>query len=136
MTTPMTGGCLCGAVRYELSVPPAMQAICHCSHCQRQAGSAFSTLIGVPDAAVTITTGQPKSYMDHGESGKVVERQFCETCGSPLFSLVEVAPGMTFIKSGTLDDTSFFKPTVQLWTRSKQCWVDLGVVPAFATNPG
>jgi hypothetical protein len=136
MTTPMTGGCLCGAVRYEISGEPVMQAICHCSHCQRQAGSAFSTIVGVPEDKVTITAGSPKSYIDHGESGKTVERQFCGTCGSPLFSLVEVAPGLTFVKSGTLDDPSFFKPAVQVWARSKQDWVDLGAVPAFATNPG
>ncbi len=136
MTTPMTGGCLCGAVRYEVNSEPAMQAVCHCSHCQRQAGSAFSTIVGVPEAAVKLTAGTPKSYIDHGESGKAVERQFCGNCGSPLFSLVEVMPGMTFIKSGTLDDTSFFQPTVHVWARSKQAWVDTGTVPVFATNPG
>jgi hypothetical protein len=136
MTDTKTGGCLCGAVRYEFSGDPAMQAVCHCSHCQKQAGSAFSTIIGVPDANVTVTQGATKSYIDHGESGKTVERQFCGTCGSPLFSLVEVMPGMTFIKTGTLDDTSFFKPAVHVWAKSKQDWVDTGTVPAFATNPG
>jgi hypothetical protein len=136
MSTPMTGGCLCGAVRYEISGEPAMQAICHCSHCQKQAGSAFSTIVGVPEAALTITAGAPTSYLDHGESGKAVERQFCETCGSPLFSIVEGAPGMTFVKSGTLDDSSFFQPTMQFWTRSKQNWVDIGDVAAFEANPG
>lgn len=136
MTIAKTGGCLCGAVRYELNAEPAMQAVCHCSHCQRQAGSAFSTIVGVPEGAVTVTAGAPKSYIDHGESGKVVERRFCGDCGSPLFSLVAVAPGMTFVKSGTLDDTSFFQPTMHLWTRSKQDWVDTGTVRAFDTNPG
>jgi hypothetical protein len=136
MSAPMTGGCLCGAVRYEVSGELAMQAVCHCSHCQKQAGSAFSTLIGVPEGQVTITAGKPKSYIDHGESGKKVERQFCDTCGSPLFSVVEAAPGMTFIKSGTLDDTAFFQPTMHFWTRSKQDWVDTGSAPAFKTNPG
>lgn len=136
MTTAMTGGCLCGAVRYRIEGEPAMQVVCHCSHCQKQAGSAFSTIVGVPENAVTLTMGAPKSYIDHGESGKAVERQFCGTCGSPLFSKVEVAPGLTFVKSGTLDDTAFFKPSAHIWTKSKQCWVDTGAVPAFATNPG
>jgi hypothetical protein len=136
MTETKTGGCLCGAVRYEFSGEPAMQAVCHCSHCQKQAGSAFSTIVGVPSGQVAVTKGATKSYIDHGESGKAVERQFCGTCGSPLFSLVEVMPGMTFIKSGTLDDTSFFKPAVHVWAKSKQDWVDTGAVPAFATNPG
>lgn len=136
MTTTTTGGCLCGAVRYEAEGEPAMQAICHCSHCQRQAGSAFSTIVGFRESAVRVTKGEPKSYIDHGESGKAVERQFCGNCGSPLFSIVEVSPGMIYIKSGTLDDTSFFQPAVHIWTQSKQAWVDTGAVPAFATNPG
>lgn len=136
MPQPMTGGCLCGAVRYEIHGEPVMQAVCHCSHCQKQAGSAFSTIVGVPETAVVVTQGVPTSYFDSGESGKAVERQFCGTCGSPLFSKVEVAPGLTFVKAGTLDDTAFFQPSAHIWTQSKQCWVDTGAVPAFATNPG
>ena len=136
MTTPRTGGCLCGAVRYAITAEPAMQAVCHCSHCQKQAGSAFSTIVGVVESGVEVTQGAPRSYVDHGESGKAVERQFCETCGSPLFSKVEVVPGMTFVKAGTLDDPSGFVPAVHIWTKSKQAWVDTGDVPAFETNPG
>jgi hypothetical protein len=136
MTTTITGGCLCGAVRYEIQGDLAMQGVCHCSHCQRQAGSAFSTIAGVPAGNLTVTKGAPKSYLDHGESGKAVERQFCGDCGSPLFSLVEAAQGMTFVKAGTLDDTGLFQPAMHFWTRSKQGWVETGAVPAFATNPG
>lgn len=136
MTEPMTGGCLCGGVRYEISAEPAMQIVCHCTHCQKQSGSAFSTIIGVPEAAVQVTKGAVKSYVDDGESGKHLQRQFCGDCGSPLFSIVEVAPGMAFVKTGTLDDTSFFQPAAHIWTRSKQCWFDTGVAPAFETNPG
>lgn len=134
MTT--TGGCLCGAVRYEVKGDPAIQLVCHCSHCQKQAGSAFSTIMGVPEAALTVTKGEATSYVDRGESGKAVERQFCGTCGSPLFSKVEVSPGMVWIKVGTLDDTSAFSPAAHIWTKSKQAWVDTGAVPAFETNPG
>lgn len=131
-----SGGCLCGAVRYEVSGEPAMQLVCHCSHCQKQAGSAFSAIAGVPDAALTLTKGMPSSYSDHGESGKVVERQFCGNCGSPLFSKVEVSPGLTWVKLGTFDDTSWFAPAAHIWTKSKQTWVETGKVPAFQTNPG
>lgn len=136
MVTTKSGGCLCGAVRYEMDGEPAMQVVCHCTHCQKQSGSAFSTIIGLPQGAVTVTQGEPTSFHDSGESGKAVERQFCGTCGSPLFSKVEVAPGLVFIKTGSLDDTAFFQPSAHIWTKSKQCWVDTGAVPAFASNPG
>lgn len=135
MTTPLTGGCLCGAVRYSINAEPLMQAVCHCKNCQKQAGSAWSMIAGVPEAALTVT-GEPKTYEDHGDSGGAVLRQFCGNCGSPLFSRVASAPGLVFVKAGTLDDTSGFRPQVQVWTQSKQDWVDLGDLPGFATNPG
>lgn len=133
--TTRTGGCLCGAVRYTIAVDPLMQAVCHCKNCQKQAGSAYSIIAGVPADALTIT-GTPATYMDKGDSGSAVTRQFCGTCGSPLFSLVESAPGLVFVKAGTLDDTSDFNPQVQVWTKSRQPWVDLGAVPGFETTPG
>ncbi|BEV00268.1 GFA family protein [Novosphingobium olei] len=130
-----TGGCLCGAIRYTIAIDPPIQAVCHCKNCQKQAGSAYSMLVGVPQSAIAIT-GEPKVYMDKGDSGASVTRQFCGTCGSPLFSLVESAPGLVFVKAGTLDDTTGFKPSAQFWTKSRQDWVDLGALPGFETVPG
>lgn len=136
MSETRTGGCLCGAVRYAVAGDPAMQLVCHCTHCQKQAGSAFSEIVGVAESALAITHGSPASYADSGESGQPVERQFCGACGSPLFSKVAVSPGLVWIKVGTFDDCSWFAPAAHIWTRSKQPWVELGEVPAFATNPG
>lgn len=135
MKTPMTGGCLCGAVRYEIAGQPALQGVCHCKNCQKQAGTAFSMLIGVPEAAMTVT-GTPKLFVDHGDSGNAVKREFCGTCGSPLFSQVAGSEGMVFVKAGTLDDTSGFAPAFHVWAKSRQDWVELGAVPAFETVPG
>jgi hypothetical protein len=131
----MTGGCLCGQVSYCVSGEAVMQANCHCKNCQRQSGSAFSTIIGVPEGALTVE-GEYRTYNDSGESGEAVLREFCSNCGSPLFSRVAVAPGLVFIKVGTLDDTADFNPTMHLWAKSKQHWVDLAGQPAFDTNPG
>eukprot|EP01037_Dinobryon_pediforme_P004407 gene4407-4453_t len=135
MAETRTGGCLCGAVRYELQGDPAISGICHCRNCQKQAGSAWSMLIGVPAGALTYV-GEPKTYVDHGDSGGTVRRQFCGTCGSPLFSLPEAMPGMVFIKAGTLDDTSDFTPGAQYYLKSKQPWVELPGIPGFETLPG
>ena len=129
------GGCLCGAVRFKAEGEPLNVRICHCRNCQKQAGSAWSMIVGVPEAALSVT-GETKVYLDHGDSGGDVRREFCPNCGSPLFSRVGSAAGLVFVKAGTLDDTSGFQPQVQVWTKSKQAWVDLGNVPAFETNPG
>lgn len=135
MNAATTGGCLCGAVRYEIAGEPAMQGVCHCRNCQVQAGSAFSMIIGVSEPALTVV-GNPKTYLDHSESGNEVHRAFCDNCGSPLFSRIGGMPGMVFVKAGTLDDTSGFAPAFQVWTKSRQHWVDLGELPGFETNPG
>ena len=128
------GGCLCGAVRYRIEEEAQAALVCHCTHCQKQSGSAFSTILGVAESAFSIE-GEPCSYADAGESGKAVERIFCGTCGSPLVSKVEASPGMIWVKAGTLDRTEAFDPAMHIWTKSKQCWVDTGELPAFQTNP-
>ncbi|MFZ1742978.1 MAG: GFA family protein [Pontixanthobacter sp.] len=134
MTKTITGGCLCGEIQYEIDGDPVMQIACHCTHCQRQAGSAFSTIVGAVEPALKVS-GEPKTYQDSGESGHAVWRQFCGSCGSPLFSKVETVPGLIFIKAGTLHDPSAFPPLAHIWTKSKQDWVELGNVPAFQKNP-
>ncbi|MGY6636631.1 MAG: GFA family protein [Erythrobacter sp.] len=129
-----TGGCLCGKVRYTLNAEPLLCVTCHCKNCQRQAGSALSIIIGVPEDSVDVT-GEVTTYNDTGDSGATVRRQFCNTCGSPVFTRVDSPPGMMFIKAGTLDDTSGLKPAFHCYTKSKQAWVDLGDTPGFETVP-
>lgn len=128
------GGCLCGKVRYALASAPQMSMVCHCKHCQRQAGSAMSVIVGLPESDVTIE-GEVRTYADTGDSGGAVLRQFCPECGSPLFTRVDAAPGMLFIKAGTLDDTSGLNPAMHCYTSRKQEWVELGAIPAFETMP-
>lgn len=112
-----------------------MAGICHCKNCQKQSGSAYSILFAVPETTVTVT-GQLTTYVDHGDSGNAVNRQFCGTCGSPVFSIVPTVPGLTFIKAGTLDDTSGFKPGVHFWTDSAQNWVEIPAeLPQMPRNP-
>ena len=78
-----SGGCLCGAVRYDVSAPALSVVACHCRDCQRQAGSAFSIIAVFPRDAVHFS-GTPALYRGHGDSGGAVERNFCGACGSPL----------------------------------------------------
>lgn len=120
-----SGRCLCGAITYEFPDDPAVWAVCHCLNCQRQAGSAFSTLAGVPMAKFNMT-GEPKLYEDHDtDSGNSVQRYFCGECGSPIYSALAEQPDVIYLKTGTLDDTSAFNPAFHVWTSTKQQWVDL-----------
>ena len=116
-----SGGCLCGKVRYASTADPVMTAVCHCTHCQKQAGSAYSVIVGVPRPALTVT-GPLKDYVDKGESGLPVHRNFCPECGSPILTLVDAMPQLTFVKAGTLDDTSTLNPTMEIFCSSAQAW--------------
>jgi len=128
----ITGHCLCGAIQYEIANAPTTMGICHCKNCQRQAGSAFSTLAGVPVADFRMT-GEAKLYEDADtDSGNTVQRFFCGTCGSPIYSAIPSMPDQIFLKTGTLDDTSGFAPLFNVWCSTKQDWVLLAEgVPAL-----
>lgn len=123
MTSTRSGRCLCGAVRYETAWPPVSVMACHCTHCQKQSGSALSIIAMVPRDAVQIT-GTLTDFHDKGDSGGSVIRRFCGTCGSPVISDIpqEAVKNFVFIKTGTLDDTSDLAPATHLWTNSAQDW--------------
>lgn len=116
------GGCLCGAVRYELKAEPAMTAVCHCTHCQRQSGSVFSSNVVVM-AADYVQHGTTKVFEDTGDSGQGVHRHFCGNCGSPILSMIDLMPGMLMVKMGTLDDFSGIMPGMELYTDHAANWV-------------
>ena len=130
------GGCLCGKVRYESNAEPLMVAVCHCTHCQKQSGSAFSVNIGVPADSVTVTGESFTTYEDHGDSGKATLRKFCNQCGSPILTDVTAAGGVYFIKAGTLDDSSWVKPGAEIWCDSRAAWgTPDETVPRMPGNP-
>jgi hypothetical protein len=119
----ISGGCLCGAVRYECNAEPLGTAICHCTHCQKVAGSAFAVNVVVPAPSLTWQGQSLASYADKGESGKPLSRKFCRNCGSSLATETEALLGAIIIKAGTLDDKSWLKPNYHIWTNSAQPWV-------------
>lgn len=121
-----TGRCLCGKVSYSLEGDPIATAVCHCSHCQRQGGSAFSVNLIAMWPQMTVT-GEMAAYDEMGEKGDqvYVRRRFCSSCGSPILSEIMLSEGVIAVKAGTLDDTSDVKPTVEAWCVDRQPWVTL-----------
>ena len=118
-----SGGCLCGAVRYQVAWPPLGIAVCHCRDCQKQGGSALS-VVGISSLDAIAVSGELATFSHAGSSGKTVDRQFCSNCGSPVLSVTQDArdQGLIFFKAGTLDDVSDLMPTEHYWTRSAQPW--------------
>jgi len=131
-----TGGCLCGAIRYNISADPQMVAACHCKDCQKQTGTAYSVVVGVPADSVTIEKGTPKIYEVKGTSGQSVVRKFCGDCGSPILTDVTAIEGLLFVKGGTLDDTSSVEVGAEIWCDSKVGWATLAEsLPKLPGNP-
>ena len=100
-----------------------IQAACHCTDCQRQTGSPFSVIVGVPRSAFNVKGSTLASFATVGtDHGGETQRSFCNKCGSPVFSIAAVAPELAFIKAGTLDDGSWIEPAIEAWTGSAQPW--------------
>lgn len=132
----MTGGCLCGRVRYTLTGEPAFTGVCHCRNCQRYTGSSFEAVTVYPAASVAVQ-GELKTYQDTGDSGKPVYRRFCPNCGSGVIADGEGLPGLTLVLAGTLDDASAYQPAMEIYCSSAQPWVNLGGErKQFAKMPG
>lgn len=116
------GGCLCGAVRYEVAGAPLAVAICHCVNCQRNTGSAFSVNAIFPKEALT-THGTPAVYDDKGDTGNIVRRVFCGKCGTPIESQsVYSVPGYAVIKAGSFDRPQDFVPDSEVYCASAVPW--------------
>jgi hypothetical protein len=133
MPTPFSGGCACGAIRYECSAEPLFSANCHCRDCQRASGSAYASALIVPKAAFTLTKGAPKYHRVTADSGNTMERGFCPACGSPLLVNWSAAPALVCIQAASLDDPSWHRPTMDVWTASAQPWDHMNpTLPKFA----
>jgi hypothetical protein len=124
MVAPFSGGCRCGAVRYEVASEPIAVMDCHCRDCQYASGGSHTTAVVVPGPAFRLTQGTPTRYVSKGDSGKEVARNFCGICGTPLFS---EPPGgaIWVVKAGTLDDPSWLRPGGALYTSSAQPWAHI-----------
>lgn len=136
VSLPFTGGCACGAIRYECAAEPLRAGHCHCRDCQRESGSAFTSNLTVPQAALTITQGTPKYHGAKADSGNSLRRWFCPACGSPLFARPLTMPDIMGIRAGSLDDPSWFAPERDIWTASAQPWDYLNpALPKFPHMP-
>ena len=121
MKLPIEGGCACKKIRYSCTVEPFITLNCNCRDCQYASGNGHSTIFGVPLSAVKIE-GEPKYYEKKSDKGNLVRRGFCAECGTPLFSGNEKFEDFLAIKASTLDDPSWFKPSIDVWTSSAQPW--------------
>ena len=124
-----TGGCLCGAIRYECPEQPISAGTCHCRDCQRWMGGAFHTIAGFPVSSFRFAKGKPKIF--NAPSG-IKELGFCSECGSPLWDRYFeplsddgiIGPNTVWIPIGTLDNPESVNLAFHYCVESQLPWVN------------
>ena len=131
----ITGGCLCGAVRYTAASDPVVTRVCWCRDCQFLGAGSATVNVVFPAAAVTIS-GPLRDYTSVADSGNRMHRQFCEACGTPVTSASEARPHLLILRAGTLDDREVAQPSLTIWTDSAPSWACMNdELPRSARQP-
>jgi hypothetical protein len=137
-TLPMTGGCSCGAIRYEIASFPLLLYSCNCTNCQTRSGSAFALNMPVAANGFRILQGTPKAWHSISPKGVPVISWFCADCGARLYGERAGRAEIVNVRAGTLDDTSWLIPGAHFFTRraSAQSWVQpVEGASCFETQP-
>ena len=122
MLNPYTGGCACGAVRYECHAEPMCTWVCHCRECQRSTGGGGAVNAVFHGASVTYTRGAPKFHDSVGTTGHKTHRGFCAECGSPLAAKADLFPEIHGVSVASLDEPGRLRLDGHIWTASLQPW--------------
>lgn len=118
---PLTGGCNCGGVRYEISEPLVSAGYCHCKRCQRRTGAAASPQARVAPGSLRIVSGEHLVRdWDPGDGG--FAKAFCSVCGSSLWSRSPSDPEVMSVRLGTFDGDPGIRPTRRQWLESAAPW--------------
>ena len=137
MSESYTGGCACGAIRYEISGEPLAMNDCQCRDCQRKSGTGHSSYLTFlrPRWEVKVS-GQAALWDIVGDSGNVKTRGFCSTCGSPVHLTFAAMPGLFTVHAASLDDPSRYKPQMVTYGVRGYAWDRLDpAVPKFDKMP-
>jgi hypothetical protein len=130
----LSGGCHCGAVRYEVEGDPIHVALCHCSDCRKSSGAPMVAWAAFTEENFRVTQGEAVTHNSSGAS----MRSFCARCGSGLwFRNGEVLPGLVDIQSATLDNPEALPPGAHIQTAERISWMATAhSLPAFERFPG
>ena len=116
----VSGGCLCGFVRYEARGQPINAGYCHCRMCQRSSGAPVMPWARFPIEAFHYTQGEPQVYRSSARG----ERRFCPKCGGQIEFRESDSPTSVSVNLGTLDDPNRVEPTFHIWVESRIAWFE------------
>lgn len=122
---PLSGGCQCGAVRYEIHAEPMQLYICHCTECRRQSASAFGVSLIAPADALRIVAGAPKLFTRPTSHAAPMRCYFCGDCGSRIYHANDAWGNEVSVKGGTLDQRLDLAAATHIWTASAAPGVEI-----------
>jgi hypothetical protein len=136
VTHPITGSCLCGALRYTASAEPIYAGYCFCEDCRKASGSGFIAFMGFAASALSFT-GDAVTHTLVQSDGRKSERNFCPRCGGLVYGGARGQVEQHTIYAGSLDDPTRFKPTMAIFNSRRPAWVPLPPgLTVFETMPG
>jgi hypothetical protein len=127
---PSLGHCRCGDVVFRISAPPLLTMACHCKGCQRMSSSAYSLSAAIPTPGFEITRGEP---VIGGLRNPELKHFFCSNCMTWMFTRFQ--PEFVNIRATLLEDTSWFSPFMETYTKAKLPWVTTPAVHSYAEFP-
>ena len=122
MSKAFTGGCACGAVRYEISAEPIFMNDCQCRDCQHASGTGHGSYLTFAGRKAMTLTGKATHWDMVGDSGNVKTKGFCPACGSPVYLAYPERPDLITIHAASLDEPGRFKPQVVTYHVRAHAW--------------
>jgi hypothetical protein len=117
---PLTGGCLCGGVRFEVDEPPISAGYCHCTRCQRRTGTAASVQARIVPGSLRIVSGEELVRAFEQEDG--FPKEFCSACGSALWSRNPDNPDALIVRMGAFDEDPGVRPSYRQYVAYAAQW--------------
>lgn len=122
MDKPFTGGCACGAIRYETKHAPIFQNHCQCLDCQKRSGTGHGSYLTFPARSEMTITGKANEWQVAGDSGNMKSHAFCPVCGSPVYLTFAAMPDLIAVHAASLDEPGRFTPQVLTYSLRGLAW--------------
>lgn len=136
MAKSYTGGCACGAMRYEINDEPIFANHCQCRDCQHMSGAGHGSYLIFPSRAAVTLKGEVAHWNRAGDSGNIKTNGYCPTCGSPVYLTFAVMPELFTVYAGSLDDPKLYKPHVLTYSGHGYVWDHVDpALPKFEKMP-
>ena len=137
MAIPYSGGCACGAIRYQTSSEPIVQNHCQCRDCQKRSGTGHGSYLAFSRRADVKITGAANTWRVAGDSGNDKIHAFCPTCGTSVYLTFSAMPDLIALHAASLDDPGRFEPQVVTYTMRGHMWDMMDPsLPKFERMPG